>query len=182
LTYYDHVHPIYDGNTTFTTTLTLPKEGTYNLYLNYSTPEVGEQQSLVTITTAQGKAAAAQLSPDQGTKTIANTYSVELSPSGTFKKSESQTFTYRFTDLQTNQPITDLEPYLDAFGHLIIVSEDSKQFLHVHPVDVPHTPDDRGGPTVSFATFINKTGKYKLFAQFKRNGEVFLTEFVVEVK
>lgn len=33
-------------------------------------------------------------------------------------------------------PVTDLEPYLGAMGHLVIISQDMKEFVHSHPLEM----------------------------------------------
>jgi hypothetical protein len=33
------------------------------------------------------------------------------------------------------RPITDIEPYLGAMGHLVILSSDTRMFLHAHPME-----------------------------------------------
>lgn len=38
-------------------------------------------------------------------------------------------------------PVTDIEPYLGAMGHLVIISQDLKSFVHSHPLDLD---DDHG--------------------------------------
>ena len=44
--------------------------------------------------------------------------------------------TFNLTDAATRQPITDLQPYLGAFGHTLIMSHDQANAVHSHP-----TPD-----------------------------------------
>ncbi|KAF9108210.1 hypothetical protein BGX30_008661, partial [Mortierella sp. GBA39] len=43
--------------------------------------------------------------------------------------------TYTIEDAGTGAPVTDLQPYLGAVGHVVILSEDAEQYLHVHPMD-----------------------------------------------
>ena len=33
------------------------------------------------------------------------------------------------------KPVDDLEPYLGAMGHLVILSSDTRAFLHAHPME-----------------------------------------------
>ena len=42
-----------------------------------------------------------------------------------------------------DKPVTDLEPYLGAMGHLVIISQDLKQFVHSHPLDMNAAPGDK---------------------------------------
>ena len=50
------------------------------------------------------------------------------------------------TDTATGRPITDLQTYLGAFGHTLIMSEDMADYVHSHPLDILAIPDDDGGP------------------------------------
>ena len=45
----------------------------------------------------------------------------------------SLTVTFAIKDAATGAPITDLEPYLGAMGHLMLIHEDGVTFVHSHP-------------------------------------------------
>jgi uncharacterized membrane protein len=80
-------------------------------------------------------------------------------------------------------PVNDLEPYLGVMAHGVFISEDSNVFLHCHPEQlVSPEPTARGGPDIPFATFFPRPGLYKLWVQYKRQGQMGLVSFVVEVK
>ena len=52
------------------------------------------------------------------------------------------------------RPVADLEPYLGAMGHCVIISQDTQTYLHVHPEQLfTPGPDSRGGPDVPALTF-----------------------------
>src|SRR6266446_6079619 len=44
--------------------------------------------------------------------------------------------TFHLTKAGTDQPVTDLQTYLGAFGHMLIMSEDMRSYVHSHPVEV----------------------------------------------
>jgi hypothetical protein len=69
-----------------------------------------------------------------------------------------------------------LQPYLGAVGHVVILSEDTEQYLHVHPVE-----ELAKGPEARFVTSFPKAGRYKVWAQFQRNDKVMTVSYVVEV-
>ena len=69
--------------------------------------------------------------------------------------------------------VTDLEPYLGAYGHLVAMREGDLGYLHVHPEDGPP------GPEVAFATTFPDHGTYRLFLDFKHAGKVRTAEFTV---
>ena len=75
------------------------------------------------------------------------------------------------------KPITDLELYLGALAHIVVVSEDTKEYLHVHPMD-----SEAKGPEITAHTNFPKAGKYKVFMQFAHAGKVHTASFVIEAK
>jgi len=84
---------------------------------------------------------------------------------------------------RNDQPLTDLEPYLGAMGHCVIISQDTRTYLHCHPEQVfAPTAETRGGPVVAFHTTFPTPGRYKLWAQFQRGGKVIVADFVLDVR
>ncbi|MBM7603739.1 hypothetical protein JOC75_001712 [Metabacillus crassostreae] len=85
------------------------------------------------------------------------------------------------TDLVVGEPVTlsfdvhgvELEPYLGAMGHVVILDEKAQEYLHVHP-------QNENEPV--FETEFSDAGIYKIWAEFKVNGKVTAFPFVVEVK
>lgn len=183
LSYYDHIHPEYMGNGEFTVTTSLPKDDEYRLYVEYSPPDFFENVTIVPLKTKTiPNENTANLSVNGFDKQYVQRYRVMLSPGGPFRRNETVDFTYTISDLTTGKPIDTLEPYLGAFGHLAMVSEDGLTYVHVHPIDIPALGQKTGGPVIRFNTYFPKTGKYKLFAQFQHEGTLFVTDFVVEAK
>ena len=82
--------------------------------------------------------------------------------------------TFTVTDAKTGAPVTDLEPYLGAPAHMLIVRRDLSDAVHEHPEE-----QLTGGPTVSFHPVIPAAGDYKLWIQFQRQGRVFTFPFEV---
>ena len=83
---------------------------------------------------------------------------------------------FNITDAQTKQPVTDLQPYLGAVGHVVILTQDAENYLHVHPTD-----EKASGPDAKFMTTFPHSGVYKIWGQFKQNNKVFTVPFVVKV-
>ena len=83
---------------------------------------------------------------------------------------------FHVSDAATSLPITDLEPYLGASGHLLIVNDDLTAAIHAHPEGAA-----TGGPVVTFAPTFPAPGRYKVWAQFERKGAVLTAAFVIDV-
>ena len=95
---------------------------------------------------------------------------------------------FRLADAD-GRPLMDLIPYLGAMGHCVALSEDTRQYLHAHPVQIlTPAPGERGGPMVTFGVIFPKAGRYRIWGQFKRpaNGgeheRMVIAEYTVEVK
>jgi hypothetical protein len=73
-------------------------------------------------------------------------------------------------------PVTDLEPYLGAFGHLVSLRDGDLGYLHVHPDE-----DGGPGPRIGFHTEFPSAGRYRLFLDFQHGGAVHTAAFTVTV-
>ena len=90
---------------------------------------------------------------------------------------KSGSLQFALFDASSDAPITDLEPFLGAPAHLLIVKPDLTEAIHGHP-----EAQATGGPTVSFDPRMPAPGLYKLWVQFQREGTVSTAEFVVAVR
>lgn len=77
-------------------------------------------------------------------------------------------------------PVTDLEPYLAAYGHLVALRAGDLAFLHVHPEGSEPTPGESGGPAVAFRAQVPTAGRYLLYLDFQVDGVVRTASFVVD--
>ncbi|WP_134766660.1 hypothetical protein [Nocardioides sp. 1609] len=73
-------------------------------------------------------------------------------------------------------PVTDLQPYLGAYGHLVALREGDLAHLHVHPEEGP------SGPTVAFTAEVPSTGRYRLHLDFQHEGVVRTASFVLSAE
>ncbi len=62
----------------------------------------------------------------------------------------------------------NIEPYLGARGHLILIHEDAETFVHCHPDETAASPANQ----VPFLARFPKPGRYQGWAQFQRKGQV----------
>ena len=88
---------------------------------------------------------------------------------------------YHIVDARTGKPVTDLQPYLAAYGHTLVVSEDTIEYVHAHPVEL--LPDKleeaAGGPELTFKALLPKPGRYRLWTQLRRGDVVSTVQFTV---
>ena len=192
--HFQHIHPEQDSEGTWFIEVTLPKEGYYRVLSDF-VPNGGSSQfisrPLVTADYDGDLAGdSARLADDTVlTKTVGDlTATVSLDPA-TFTTGLYGHLTFDLTDRVTRNPVTDLQPYLASFGHMLIMSEDMVDYVHSHPLDIENSDDEtgplplmlpmgvdnsglRGGPRVTFEGLMPKPGLYRAWTQFQRNDEV----------
>jgi hypothetical protein len=109
-----------------------------------------------------------------------------LEPGGPLVAGALIPLTYRLNDADTGQPVRNLEPYLGAWGHTLILSADQSDYLHTHPSEMLASGVDpavlHGGPTVEFKAMFPAAGDYRIWTQFQRAGRVSTVFFTVRIK
>jgi len=190
--YFQHIHPQEQADGTWSVDLTLPKAGYYKVLSDFM-PSGGTSQFIARPLVTAGYAGdlvgdSAHLVPD----TVSRKIDGDITASVTFDPPQFLVglyghLTYHLTDTATGKPITDLQTYLGAFGHTLIMSEDMAEYVHSHPLDILARPDDdggppvftippgtdleklRGGPDVTFEGLMPKPGRYRAWTQFRRH-------------
>jgi hypothetical protein len=82
---------------------------------------------------------------------------------------------------EDGRPVTDLQPYLGAYGHLVVLRDGDLAYLHVHPTGEPGDGRTPPGPEVRFGTTAPSAGTYRLFLDFRHGDTVRTAEFTVDV-
>jgi Heavy metal binding domain len=201
--YFQHIHPVEAPDGTWSIDVTLPKAGYYKVLSDFL-PAGGAVQFLARPLVTAGytgdlAADSAHLVPDTVlTKTVDGiTATLSLDPS-TFVEGVYGHLNFHLTEQGTGRPVTDLQTYLGAFGHTLIMSEDMADYVHSHPLDILSTPDDeglprfliapgsdleklRGGPNVTFEGLMPKPGVYRAWTQFRRNDKIHTFAFTFRV-
>jgi heavy metal-binding protein len=185
LDYYDHVHPDMQADGSWTIDLTLPEAGYYKLFSDFlplgGTPQV-VPRLLAAGDAGDLAAARAQLPSDDGFEKTAGSMTVALSlPADGLVAGRDETLRYHIVDAKTGRPVTNLEPYLAAYGHTLVLSEDTLEYVHAHPVELlPEKIDTAaGGPDLTFKALLPKPGRYRLWTQLKRDDVVTTARFTV---
>jgi len=176
LSFFNHIHPEYKGNGTFTVATTFPAGGKYKLFADF-VPKGGAATTISEWVNVEGPAKGhAEVKADSSLVKVVDGKEVALDLSSK-KASGDVTLTFTIRDAQTGQPISDLEPYLGAVGHVVILSADAERYIHVHPIDETAT-----GPKAQFATSFPQSGTYKIWGQFQHRGKVFTVPFTVDIQ
>ena len=80
----------------------------------------------------------------------------------------------RFEVSRDGAAVTDLEPYLGAYGHLVAIRASDHAYLHVHPTEAS-SPE-----RVAFAVHVPSAGAYRLFLDFRHDGVVHTAAFTLD--
>ena len=70
------------------------------------------------------------------------------------------------------EPVTDLQPYLEAYGHLVALRAGDLAYLHVHPDGAPGDGTTPSGPDITFYAEVPSAGAYRLYLDFQHGDEV----------
>jgi hypothetical protein len=172
LTGFQHVHPRLDRATgTWSVDVRLTP-GVWRVVADL-VPEGWEGITLADDVSVAGDFTPAALPGDDRTAEVATdagTYTVTLE--GDTAPGASTVLTTR-VELD-GEPVTDLEPYLGAYGHLVAMRAGDLGYLHVHPEEGP------AGPGIEFATAFPEPATYRLFLDFQHRGQVHTAAFTVE--
>lgn len=202
--YFEHIHPEQDPDGSWTIDVTLPRAGYYKVLSDF-VPSGGTAQFIARPLVTRGYdgdlvGERARLVADTASsKTVGDlTAALTLDPP-TFVAGLYGHLNFHLTDSASGEPATDLQAYLGAFGHTLILNEDMSEYVHSHPIDLSAGFDDeagpmlfmipmgvdaetlRGGPDVTFDALMPRAGRYRAFTQFRRHDEVRTFAFTFEV-
>jgi hypothetical protein len=190
MNHFFHVHPEQDADGSFSIELTLPQPGYYRIYSDFLPVGGGPQVIATPLVTARFDgdvvASLARLEPDRSLAKAADGTIVDLQVDPReLVAGRVVPFTFRLIDEATRQPVADLEPYLGAWGHALILSEDMIEYIHAHPRQpLPDGADRgalRGGPEVIFEGLLPKPGRYRVWLQFRRRARTTTVPFTISV-
>ena len=175
---FQHVHPELDTSTgTWSVPWTWDEAGTYRVYADF-TPE-GEGAEGITLTRAVEVAGDfAPVETESQTTDEVDGYTVSLNGDLTAGTSSELTISVE----RDGQPVTTLEPYLGAFGHLVALREGDLAYLHVHAEGDEPQARDTAGPEIGFAAEAPTADRYLLYLDFQVDGQVHTAEFVIDAK
>ncbi|WP_309140285.1 hypothetical protein [Streptomyces sp. PKU-EA00015] len=170
-----HLHPSLEPDGTWSTPVDLPAAGDYRVFADFTPAGQGAHAlTLGADLAAAGSYQPRDLPAPKATAEV-DGYTVTLDgelAAGTMSK-------LTLSVARNGKPITDLEPYLGAYGHLVALRFGDLAYLHVHPEGEPGDGTTRPGPDISFMAAAPSNGSYRLFLDFKHEGTVRTAAFTV---
>ncbi len=178
-----HEHPEMAEDGTWTYRATFPAGGDWWIYGDVA-PRGKGSRILVQKITLHGDAPSgtSMAAPNAGPFTgggVTGSIEPTVSP---IPLGKMTTLRVRLKDAATGTPVEDIEPYLGAAGHLMIIHEDGSTVVHSHPHEDAKTAALVKKGEVLFTARFPKPGRYVAYAQFQRGGEVKTLGFTLQVK
>ncbi|WP_236567471.1 hypothetical protein [Nocardia sp. CY41] len=174
LTGFWHVHPQLGADGTWSVRLDLPEAGAYRVFTDIAPRELGRTITLGADLALAGNYAPLPV-PAPARITVVDGYEVELRGELTTGDGGLLALTVR----KDGAPVTDLQPYLAAFGHLVVIRAGDLAYVHVHPNGEPGDGVTAPGPDITFHTAAPGPGTYRLFLDFKHERTVRTAAFTL---
>jgi hypothetical protein len=184
LTGFQHIHPTMAPDGTWTAPLAALTPGNWRMFATF-TPATGPGQGtdfvLSRTLTVPGSTTPTPLPPAAASTTVdgytATVDGYTATVTGDLMAGMPHPLTITIT--RHGEPVTDLQPYLDTYGHLTAFHEGDQAFAHLHPTTA--VTGDHGGPTLSFHTELPTTGNWRLFLQFRTGGVLHTAQLTLRV-
>lgn len=171
---YRHVHPQLTADGTWTIPWTWKEAGSYRVFADF-VPGGGTDS--VTLTRAVDVAGPVTLAAAPTEARTAHVDGFDATIAGDLRGGASSELAVSVA--KDGAPVTTLQPYLGAFGHLVVLRDGDLAYLHVHPEGADPQPGQLGGGTVRFAAEAPSSGRYLLYFDFQVDGVVHTAAFVL---
>ncbi|HLS25350.1 MAG TPA: heavy-metal-associated domain-containing protein [Beutenbergiaceae bacterium] len=173
--HFRHVHPQRDEAGTWSIPWQWEEAGTYRVFADFVPSETGAGMTLSTTMHVAG-----DYDPAPAVQPVAET-TVEdfhVAVEGDLVAGQASELTMTIT--LNGEPVTELEPYLGAFGHLVALRQGDLAYLHVHPHGEAPQAGETSGPQVLFEATAPTPGRYLLFFDFQVDGQVYTAPLVID--
>ncbi|MFE6054162.1 hypothetical protein ACFQ6N_25710 [Kitasatospora sp. NPDC056446] len=168
---YRHVHPELDADGTWRVATPFDGPAAYHVYADFKA--VGAAPLTLGVDVALPGGSADRPLPEPAATADVDGYTVTLA--GQLAAGRGAPLT--FLVARDGSPVTDLQPYLAAYGHLVALRAADLAYLHVHPNGEPGDGATAPGPDVTFHAVAPTAGPYRLYLDFKHGDTVHTAEF-----
>ncbi|MGW7211446.1 hypothetical protein [Streptomyces collinus] len=175
LSSYQHLHPTRAADGTWSAPITLPDAGDYRAFADFTPAAEGSKNLTLGADLAASGTYQPKALPAPSRTAEVDDYTVTLD--GRLRPGSAQELT--LTVSKQARPVTDLQPYLGAYGHLVALRSGDLAYLHVHPHGTPGDGTTRPGPDISFTATAPSVGAYRLFLDFQHKDTVRTVAFTV---
>ncbi len=181
-----HIHPAPAPGDLFTVRYSFAHGGEYIAFADYTAPGAGPAIERTEIHVAGDLRPTEPLFPDTNFTKAVGGVQVTLNLPEKLKAGADIALSFTLN-------MNDLQPYLGAWAHIMLVSADRETFIHAHPLEnadagsnllvhLHSAPVSGPSPsTITAITGFRNPGLYKLWFQFQRAGSVFTVAWVIRV-
>ena len=174
LSWFDHIHPEYNTDGSYSVKEKFPTPGKYTLFADYKPSGGNHVVDNLNVTVTGTASAAKKYGADKLTGSAGDGFSVSLTPTGSKFLTNMAMHINGVVMLNGKEvDVTTLEDYLGAKAHMVVVSLADKKYLHVHP-------SVEGGKFDLHTTF-DKPGVYRGWIQFQSKGKIYTSDFTMNV-
>jgi hypothetical protein len=173
---FQHLHPTRDAAGRWSIDLTLGEPGQYKVFADFQPSGAERALTLAADLAVAGDYRPRRL-PEPARTAEVDGYTVTLTGDLTAGAQAELTLSVS----KDGVPVADLEPYLAAYGHLVVLRSTDLAYLHVHPAGEPGDGVTAAGPAITFSTEVPTAGDYRLFLDFQHGGVVRTAEFTARV-
>lgn len=171
---FEHLHPEYDGNGNYFLDVVFQQSGSYILFADFQAegfaPQTNKINVVVKGNVQQPAANAAQKLTDS-----TDGLSLTIEATAPFVAGAETMIPLSVTKDGTAIVAADITPYLGAVAHMILIGQQDKEFLHIHPMS------DNKFPIIGHTVF-PKADTYRMWVQFQTHGTLHTASFILEVK
>lgn len=173
--HFRHAHPDMSQDGGWSIPWQWDQAGTYRIVADFVPSETGEGVTLSTAVQVAGTYA-----PEPATEPVTATTvdGFDVSVEGDLSAGEPSELTMTIT--REGQPVTQLQPYLGAFGHLVALRDGDLAYLHVHPHEQEPQAGETSGPQIAFEATAPTPGRYLLYLDFQVDGQVHTAALVID--
>jgi hypothetical protein len=164
---FQHVHPTLGANGVWSIPLQVAAPGQYRLLADFQPAVRTQSLTLGVDVAAAGDYQPADIPAPSRTATV-DGYIVTVDGDLVPGTSSKLTLTVRKDGAQ----VSDLQPYLAAYGHLVALRDGDLAYLHLHPDGYPGDGRTTAGPRIFFYAEVPSTGTYRLYLDFQHAGVV----------
>lgn len=173
LSWFDHIHPEYQADGSYTVKETFPSGGNYLLYADYKPTNSTHQLEKISVY-VDGKMATTMKYSKKKEMAMSGDFSVSLVPDDRkFISNNPIHFDGSFLMNGKLFDVNNLQNYLGAKGHMVAINILTKEYMHLHP--------EVEGNILHFHTTFETAGMYRVWLQFMYEGKLHTTDFVLEV-